>query len=162
MSKRRLLVTGGIISLIDGVLELGLASYYLYIIIDTLMYYDWEFPNEDFILFIFILMTPFLIITGIMGLLGGYFALKKRRKILAIIGSLITVVPFAIYLLTRLSFISSVISHARLENDNGWIYFLILFVLLPVVGIIPPILLYLSRNQFEHDNILHIHIDDTQ
>lgn len=125
--------TAGILEVIIGILGMGTGLFVELILVEP-------FFNSDYFIFIRIITT----IVGVMAIIGGVYAFKRKRWALAITGAIATIalsVPITWLLIRALSWIPGI---------SGFLLFCSLFVII-IPAIIATSLIIQSREQFKRE-----------
>jgi hypothetical protein len=130
-------ITGGVLTIIVGILEIlaALAFALIFIIADPLPSY-----NEKPIINLFIIGLP-LLIAGMISITGGLFSVIRRLWRCSIAFSIVAGASFVIFSFVFFLYI--------LQINTYGISWLLVIVLLIMVGSSPTVFVVLSKSQFK-------------
>jgi hypothetical protein len=152
MKRNWILITAGIINLIGGIFQSILSIIFIAVFLTAYIGNGWQIPAEPGPIVILVKATGPLLITGVISIMGGISATKKKRWILSLAGSILACFPFsiAVLVMTDWRFIHvedfPMIWGERLSSNLALYTLCILPILLGVTSLV---LITLSRNQFE-------------
>jgi len=142
MNKKWIPITAGVLDLVGGVSQLGLSIFWIYILVDAIIRHGGHIPADPGpIVMLAIITAPFALL-GIIAIIGGTFALKRKRWKLALAGSFLAFLPAVVTLICLIGWDIEVYTEYMVES--------VLWVLIPLIlGITAPVLTILSKKQFE-------------
>lgn len=136
MNKQWMPITVGILSLIGGIFQSWLSVFFISVFLSAYFGHGGHIPSDPGPIVVFAINTGPLVLTGIPAIIGGIFALRRKRWKLSFVGSILAFLPLLVVFI--------------ILTDWRFVHFqdILFYVLVILLGFALPVLAVLSRKQF--------------